>query len=353
MVTGHIQILPKKSLKVIMATLEQSKLQLLMFGYIRTNYNNDTPMEIKKLIQLFYDEYFRWKLQGDELQKFLNTNNGQMLVNKSTFTIKGFEFECGIYPNGRGKKSIGFVQFCISLKTMPSGIRQVIMFLELACNTFKSGTKNMIIWTNKLNPRIGVCKLSQCQDIKEIEFSCLVRILQISYIIYKNSYFARRIKMSKFVEYEWRIANKEQMERIRNWGFGECCDNFDNNNWTIRIKPTGFVHSPKYPGKLAISILCLAVPHGIKSMEVEYTIELLAGLEVIQKVENRNRLKFVETTRTSQVNNRLGMECPNVDVDELFTNNECVTIKVSIEILDIYDYTEKIGRDGWQFYGIL
>ena len=341
-----------------MTTLKQWRLRCLIFGYVKSNYVDNIPAEIIKIIQLLYDEHFYWKIQGDEMQKFLNTKNGQILYNKSTLTIKNIEFEFRLFPNGRKKNSMGFVHLCFLVKTMPSDIEQFILYLELSCDTFQSESKSIAIGTNNTRRSNRLCMLSQCKNLNEIEFSCLVKMLHIRYKQDKENqktHFETPIKMSKYTEYEWIIDDKEQIERIRNMdvGFGECSDNIDNNNWVIRVKPKGFSRIPKYPGKMAIQILCLAVPFGIKSMDVEYSIQLSDGEKVIQMGQYVTRLMFVRNITSVYMNNRMSMECPDVDVNELF-DGRWIRIKVSIVIFDIYDMNEdKIEKNQWQTYGIL
>ena len=326
-----------------MATLHQRRLKSLMFGYININYTNEVPVELISIIQLFYDDYFHWRVQGDEMKKLLNTKNGKLLYNTSTFEINDIEFVCGLYPNGihtnAHSDTVGFVHLCIEIKTIPSNIEQFTMFLEFGCDTFQAGNKAMVICTDECKFFNGLCTLAQCQNLAVIDFSCLVRILHIKYKEDSDNEiidFRTEIKMNKYVEYEWKIDDEQQMERIRNMhiGMGECSDNIDNNNWVIKVQPVGF--GPEYPGKLSIGISCLAVPFGIKTMRIKYKIVLIGKHGMIQEEESENEIIFVKTTAEVLLSNRMCMQCPNVEVDELF-NQDWIGINVTIEIMDIYD----------------
>ena len=56
--------------------------------------------DIIQLIHKLYEMNCYWRIQGDEMEKFLNAENGVILHNESTIIIKDLEFECTVCPNG-------------------------------------------------------------------------------------------------------------------------------------------------------------------------------------------------------------------------------------------------------------
>ena len=69
-------------------------MELLAFGFCNENYQNTIPDAIGRVIRLFYDEYFYWRIEKAAMTQFLNAKNGDVMHSPSTFTIKGIEFEC-------------------------------------------------------------------------------------------------------------------------------------------------------------------------------------------------------------------------------------------------------------------
>ena len=88
--------------------------ELLTCRYSKENYKQTIPMAINKLIQLFYDKYFYWKIQKDTINEFPKIKNGDEIHCKSTFKIKDIEFECTLCPNGWQQHLSGYVQFFVA-----------------------------------------------------------------------------------------------------------------------------------------------------------------------------------------------------------------------------------------------
>ena len=90
-----------------MSSVQKQNINHLMFGYTKSNHHEEIPVEIIAIIEQFYDEYFYWKLQKDEISQFFNTKNGQRIHCPTTFTIKNVDFECTLFPNGGESRSKG------------------------------------------------------------------------------------------------------------------------------------------------------------------------------------------------------------------------------------------------------
>ena len=56
----------------------------MIFGYCQKNHINEISDAICRIIRLFYDEYFYWRIQGDEFKEFLNAENGDVMYYSST-----------------------------------------------------------------------------------------------------------------------------------------------------------------------------------------------------------------------------------------------------------------------------
>ena len=61
-------------LVALVMSSQKQKDELLACGYVKQNYKYAIPMVINKLIELFYNKYFYWKIKKDEMQKFFGSN---------------------------------------------------------------------------------------------------------------------------------------------------------------------------------------------------------------------------------------------------------------------------------------
>ena len=330
---------------------------LLTIGYIKENYNDAIPEDICHLVKLFYDKYFYWKVQKDEMKQFLAATNGEFLRSKSTFKVGDIEFECTLYPNGWNAIDIGFVDILVLVKDMPSTIEYFTVSGEIGCHLSSVNAKFLRRWT-KIGSGWGftVHKLMDCKDLKDIEFHCVLDILGIKYKDDADkSDYKMAINVSKSAEYEWKI-DQLQMEQLKNMhqGMSVCSDNFGNNNLCISFRPNGFRSDGKYNGKLAINVICVRIPFDISAMDVKYSIQFgtRSEWETHEVTDVKNKLVFHNQRRSTIIGNRMSIECPDIDINELF-DEEWIAITVSVEIMNIYDNQDRmISTQRWEEFGI-
>ena len=258
-----------------MSSLQQKTTQLLTFGYCNENYEHKTlsiPVEIKGIIQLFYDEFFYWKIKGNELKQYFNAKNGDVMHSPTTFKIKEIEFECTMCPDGWRSEDKGIATYYLEIKHLPSNIEYVRVYLELFCETTQSKSKSMRRWWNATNARgLMIGKRADYTNIDCIDTYCKVEILSIKYKSKINDYILP-IKMNKYDEYEWIINDKLEMERMKSMqpGMSSTSKTFGyDNNWIIHLSPTGWKNHAKYLGKPSISICCVRLPFGITGLRVK------------------------------------------------------------------------------------
>ena len=114
---------------------KQRRVIALVFRYCKSHSIKDIPTDIIQLIHQFYEGTVYWKIKGDEMKKFLNAENGDIIHNKSTIIIKDIEFECRLSPNGFKTRSKGDVLFYLQIIYVPQDIEYLIVCMKLDCET--------------------------------------------------------------------------------------------------------------------------------------------------------------------------------------------------------------------------
>ena len=326
------------------------KTELLACGYIKQNYKNVTPMAINKLIQLFYDTYFYWKLTKNEMKQFLEAKNGEVIHPPKTFKIKDIKFELTLCPNGWKPSGKGYVQCFIEIKDMPSNIKYIRLSGIIGSNLSPTKGKFMCKWWATGNGHgCWLKKLSDCKDSDNIEFHCMVDILGIKYKANTGHLdYKMVIKMNKSIKYEWQIDDELQMKELNcmDEGMYACSDNFGDNNWSLAIYPRG---SPSYKS-FAVGIMCLRLPFDVSKMDVNYQIKMeLASGTIYQHNDLRERFTFFNGPKPIF----LFMKCPSIDANELF-DEEWIRINASVEIVNIYDdFGRIVSKENWSDFGII
>ena len=105
-----------------------------------------------------------------------------------------------------------------------------------------------------------------------------------------------------------------------------------------------------YP--LAIVIEPLSTPFGITSMDIEYDVELICESKgLLCKEGDLTRQYFVRRCQRLRSSNRVIVECPDVNAQELF-DEKWITVRVKLTIKNIYDTNETaICTEEWHQYG--
>ena len=151
--------------------------ELLTFGYAKENYTDkcSIPDAINQVIQSFYDEYFYWRIQGNQMKEFVNANNGDILHCPTTFSIKGIEFEFTLCPDGWKEDHSGFTEIYIEVKHKPSNIEYFRLSVILSCETSQMTLKFMKRWWMKGNGKgFTVFKKSEYENREFIDFNCKI-----------------------------------------------------------------------------------------------------------------------------------------------------------------------------------
>ena len=249
-------------------------------------------------------------------------------------------------PNAWKEDDIGFAEYYVEIKDLPSNISYIRVYTELVCETTGINTKLMSRWWMNGNGwGLSICKRADYQNVNYIDTYCKVDILCIKYKTNdesdknKNDYILET-KMNEYDEYEWIINDKKQMQKMKSMysGMALMSDTFGyDDNWTVHILPSGFRRNAKYPGKVCIQICCIKLPHGITAMDIKYSIKLQCkSRKMSQFHEDTNVCFHHHQQRRIVEGNRMCMECPNIDIDKL-CDEEWVKINVTIKIINIYD----------------
>ena len=341
--------------KSLNQTTEQRSIIILVFRYCNANYKNDIPFEIIELIHRYYEANIYWRIKGDDMKQFLNAKNGDKMYNKYTINIQDIEFQCVLCPNGRRPRSKGSVAIYCEIKQYPQDIEYCIVSMKLVSESSNNNYTFLRILNKKgtgFNMKCG--KLDEYKDLEFADFNYSVDLLHIKYKANaKKTDFISKIKMKTHVECEWVIDDKKQLKSLQIMDIGQWYSyNDDKNNWGIRIAPKGSSHGMKNPGSLVVLIGPIAIPFGVNVMEFEYYMELECESKgVLCKTSDMKEVHFFIQTRREYIDNRMIMECPDLNIDDVF-NEEWIKIKMRVDIKNIYDQNEQqIKRDRWNEYG--
>ena len=330
-------------------TNKQQIIIFLVFGYCKAHSINKIPTDIIQLIHKFYEATFYWRVEGDEMDKFLNAKNGDVIHSKSTIIIRDIEFEVTLCPNGWRRRSEGGVEVYCEMKYVPDDVKYFTVRVELNCETTNIKRKVLRIWRNKGDGNgVLCCKLDECQDMEHIDFNCFVNLLHVKYEEDSNNTdFVSEIKMKTHVEHEWIISDKQEMKKLRNMHEGmthvHVC-----GNWKINFAPraSSAIQKSSYPGKPNILVSALSIPFGVMTMTCEYHIELSCKSNTISWIMRTKIIDFLNR------GTRMDMQCSEVDVDELL-NEEWIKISIIVQIKSIADFdNQPIPNDEWSKYGI-
>ena len=350
---------PKTELQTKNHPNKQQSVILLVFGYCKSQFIHYIPMEIIQLIHQFYEATFYWKVHGvDEMEKFLNAKNTDVFHHESSIMIQDIDFECTLCPNGWRPWNKGVVEFYCEMKHVPDDIEYFTAFIELVCETTGNVCKSLLTMDGKgQGVAVYSCRLDECEDMQQISFYCFVDLLHIKYKenVEKKD-FMTEIKMKTQVEHEWIISDKDDMDKMNKMheGMNMVYDgDIDGGNWLIRLQPKGSSSwAMEHPGSLVIIIAPLAVPYGIKAMLYGYDIQLRCQSKgvLVTKYQIKKRY-FVKQNVGERYRSRMSLECPDVDIDELF-NEEWIAIKMRVDVFNIYDDNDKcIDKQDWSKYG--
>ena len=352
-----------------MASIHQHKVELLAFGYCHENYSDMHifPDALSKIVELFYNECNYWKIQGEVMDKFLNAKVGEAIYPPTTLTIKDIEFGCRLYPDGWKADTKNFACFYIVVKKIPSNIEYFRVSAEASCETSMMTKRFMRRWWKTgYGWGFSIFKRSDLYHpfciVTDIDIMYKIELLAVKY---KQSDeksndetqdFVLPIKLKKCSEYQWIIAGKAALQRMRSMhpGMSICCDNFGvDNNWTVQLFPYGFRTDAKHAGKVAIQILCLRLMYGITKMKIRYDIVLSCASEVLRELTNEQMVVFdYFDEKDILLNNRMCMECANIYIDDL-VDEEWIQVSGTIVITEIYDMNGMLETDVWKKYGII
>ena len=332
----------------------KNKAELLTCGYTKENHNA-IPMEINKLIEMFYDKYFYWTFQKDEMKQFLAAKNGETIHFPSTITFRGIELDCVLRPNGLEEDSIGMVEIYVRVKNIPTNIAYFITSTEVGCESFSQTTKWADrSWKNSQGNGVPIAKLSDCQHMTQIDFHWMVDVLSIKYKDWTPDY-KTELTFDQHVKYKWKI-DKSQMEMIKNYnndGLGIYGDNFDNDNWCSIIYPKGCVEQFD---DIIVGVILLKWPLGISAIHGTYSITLnCASGKVYGSKSEEFRLVWIEWDPDEEDSDdafdgkMYWYGCDGVQ-DQLL-KEEWIEMKVDIEITNIYVDDKVIDKDDWIHYG--
>eukprot|EP01084_Bolivina_argentea_P111663 199183_1 len=315
---------------------QQKRTQLLTFGYVKKEYNDIVPIQLIKLMQWFYDDYFYWILQNDQLNKFKNAQYGEQIICSKSFKIKGITFQVVCYPKGTTSKNDGFVVVRIAVINWPKHIEHITLYREMKCEQTAS-TLKILYKLTQYSCRFGsrVCPISDLKDVQTICFNFLVDIRSIKYKQCSNKmdYYSPMNKMQKYSKFSWNIDNLS-LQRCKKMTYkqGIFSNNFGNNNWCLSIYPNGFLEN----GKAEYCVECLQFPHNTNSM-------------CVKVISNINGEKNGEGTGMFNHKATVGV----VMRFNEFKETESLLFSVKLEIVNIYDENDQIIEENkYKEYGI-
>eukprot|EP01084_Bolivina_argentea_P077422 140429_1 len=195
--------------------------KLTTFGYVHKHCTHNIPFVLIKLIKLFYDEYFYWNFKDEQMKKFLNAKNGDIIYSKTKWKINDIECQCTMCPNGWLSHEIGWVQFYLELVHLPSYIKNITFCVELMSETIPAFSRRIGQWSKLTSFSLHkhTLKLNQFKDIKNAYFNCKVVLKGIEfnsnycdkkYEIIKNKYYnyIKPITIKQNSKYEWNTNTK-------------------------------------------------------------------------------------------------------------------------------------------------
>ena len=329
----------------------KQKAELLTYGYVKENYNHGTPMVIHKLIELFYDKYYHWKIHKDGMKRFLAAKD--KIYAPSSFIVNDIEFKCKLYPNGWNEYFKGMVQICVEVTKIPSDIESFVISADIGCDTISRNDKFVRRWW-KTGQYIGTVmgKLSNYKDTKQIDFYCMIDILEIKYKD-KDDY-KMKLKMNTHTEYEWKIDDTSDIVTMRK---SEklpflVSDNFDNNNWSIMVYlKGGAIESLE---QFWIGLVLLRWPVGISVIDTTYSITVRSESGKIYGGDLKPcKIEWQSGEKTlAPFEGRMNLDCSSVDLDK-WLKEKWIKICVEIEITGIYINDKLIEKENWKVHGFV
>eukprot|EP01084_Bolivina_argentea_P085851 155172_1 len=328
---------------------EQKRLELLVFGYVSTTYDEQIPIQLMKVIQLFYDEHFYWILKDKKLNQFIHTKTNEEIICSKSLKIKGLEFKISAYPNGIKDANKDLLFIVMTIKPLPSNIDYIEMYRQVKCETSNS-VINVIKKASQLKSKTRfskiVCQLSELKDIKQ--FICFSIMINIKYIKYKDEF--NRIdyclpinQMQTYFTFKWNI-NDLLMEKCK---IMKCrrpvySDSFDNGNWCLMLYPNG--RWPWKKGQTDIYLNCLSFPYTLSKMCVQFKLCV---------DDDNTNIEEMTLTRTCVFTNGAGAHGMKILSFNEFKQRKSLLISITLEIINIYAKDNKITADkkDWTKHG--
>eukprot|EP01084_Bolivina_argentea_P252921 424701_1 len=327
----------------------QKASKLLTFGYVNENYADTVPLQLLRLMQLFYDEWYYWVLKGKKLKEFISSKNGEIKLYPKLLNIEGVEFEIIACPNGVDNKARGFVQIGFGIKHLPLNIDYIECYQQIECESLNYSIKSLCKAASKKRFRGNIFPLSELNLITNICFNCKINIKYIKYnklIDIKNNkidYYSQINQMNKYAKFRWNI-NNIFMQKCNNMKHRQRIqsDNFDTNNWCLQMYPHGCDHQCLTVGEVPIYLRCLSLPYTIKSMDVKFTFTAEGQSFKVTEVRRRN---------FAYVNPVHGVYMMSFDD---FKDSKSFSVDVTLEITNIYNENDKIiNQNEWKTHKII
>ena len=278
--------------------LTKQQEESLVSGYTRQNYLLFIPLVIVKIIEALHDEYFRWTIKGDELVKFRQARNGQIIYPKSCIKINDIKFELRICPNGWKDYAAGSIQCFAEIKYLPDHVANVTFYTEIGCITIPKYFHSII---NKKSIDTGIgwskykLKLSEINGFDEICFYCKI---QLQHITFKNNalksqhllkYHIDPVDWRETVKFVWKI-DKNTIKKLISLRSHQNVFSplFANGIWGVRarklsnkeqcrgINGNDFIHwddSDENKSIIQFQLGCFKYPENVHWLNIDYKIQ--------------------------------------------------------------------------------
>ena len=296
------------------------------------------------------DKYVRlkWNICDDSLTAFQTTRKCEQYRSKF-IKVSNIGFNVRLYPNGILSNEIGYVQFCLVLKSMPYNCKSIVIYYRLNCQEMGIKFKDIkkmdnigsgIKWPSKS------LKLSQCKDINinSLTFECIIEILNIEYKYdLKGVYYYKILSMTTPIKYSW-IIDETLLSLFKLSENGQLfhSERFQNC-WCLDICPSGF--NERDDTNLRLSLTLLALPPLIKLIKAHVILECNYNDGIRYETDFKFNYENKVVSWPSGLFSNAWIYQSFQDID--------LTFSVKIKILKVYDInSKKLQPNQWCKYGI-
>ena len=270
---------------------ERLKEILLVDGYIRDNCKWNVPVLLKKLFMGYYDELFKWKLVGTQLDQLQNDKDKEHKTTR--FTVKGASFYAKLKHVDFGERgwNRSTLHFGFEIDRIDPDIESMVIYFELKCLEtnvdYKSilridaddETQDDIYWdedtANLYSRQLERLINDTTKSLDQLTFTYYVKPLRIVYKDTNIPDLNHNVEIKKRCEFtlnlnETDIGNMLDKSYYGLNGKKYYFPNPNGYNWLIYLKETaGSIYS--WDNEWSLGVLLLGLPSDFDKMSFEIT----------------------------------------------------------------------------------